>query len=116
MNLWNFPPTDPNVPNMVWASGNQDSGLTNGKKGPETYPTFQADNGVVGRCAGLVTRSTGTFGAMVGMPLAAGNLFIGKFDMTNAVNKPLEATQFGTCSIIAYRPAWLLSLCSGENS
>ncbi len=89
-------PTDPNVPNMVWASGNQGFGLTNGKKGPETYPTFQADNGVVGRCAGLVTRSTGTFGAMVGMPLAAGNLFIGKFDMTNAVNKPLEATQFGT--------------------
>ena len=89
-------PTDPNVVNMVWASGNLGFGLTNGNKGPDTYPTYQADNGVVGRCAGLVTRSTGTFGAMVGMPLAAGNLFIGKFDMTNAVNKPLEATQFGT--------------------
>lgn len=89
-------PTDPTIINMIWASGNQGFGLTNGKKGPETYPTYQADNGVVGRCAGLVTRSTGTFGSMVGMPLAAGNLFIGKFDMTNAVNKPLEATQFGT--------------------
>ena len=89
-------PTDPTIINMIWASGNQGFALTNGKKGPETYPTYQADNGVVGRCAGLVTRSTGTFGSMVGMPLAAGNLFIGKFDMTNAVNKPLEATQFGT--------------------
>ena len=43
----------------------------------------------------MVTRSTGPFGQMVKMPIASGNLFLGHFDITNAVNKPLEATKFG---------------------
>ncbi len=33
---------------------------------------------------------------MVGMPIAAGNLFIGSFDMLNAITNPLSATRFGT--------------------
>ncbi len=44
----------------------------------------------------LVTRSTGDFGKRVGKPIAAGNLFMGKFDMTNALKYPLLATNFGT--------------------
>lgn len=94
--FYELSPTDPNKINMVWASGNQGFALTNGSNGPSTYPTFQSDEGLVGKCAGLITRSTGTFGAMVGLPLAAGNLFIGAFDIENAVQKPLEATHFGT--------------------
>ena len=44
----------------------------------------------------MVTRSTGAWGAMVNKPIAAGNLFIGKFNVTIAVATPLKATQFGT--------------------
>lgn len=80
---------------MVWASGNAGFAMTNGKNPPDTYPTFQTEDGYVGKCAGMVTRSTGTFGAMVKKPLAAGNLFIGKFNVTIAVATPLKATQFG---------------------
>lgn len=79
----------------VWASGNSGFALTNGTKGPDTYPTFQVDNGYMGRCVCLVTRSTGTWGAMVDKPIAAGNLFIGKFITNIAVAHPRQATQFG---------------------
>lgn len=43
----------------------------------------------------LVTRSTGGFGGMVGMPIAAGNIFQGEFDLGNAISAPREATKFG---------------------
>ena len=43
----------------------------------------------------LVTRTTGGFGTMVGMPIAAGNIFQGFFDISMAVAKPREATKFG---------------------
>lgn len=88
-------PDGPQKVNMVWASGNQGFAIANGANGPKTYPTFQTDNGFVGKCAELVTRSTGPLGSMVGMPLAAGNLFIGTFEAENAVQRPLEATHFG---------------------
>lgn len=40
-------------------------------------------------------KNTGSFGAGVNMPIAAGNLFIGKFDVSNALADALRATQFG---------------------
>lgn len=43
----------------------------------------------------LVTRSTGGFGAQVKMPIAAGNIFQGEFDLGSAVFQPREATRFG---------------------
>lgn len=48
-----------------------------------------------GKCLSLVTRSTGFFGSIMGMPIAAGNLFIGSFDVGNAMSNPLKATKFG---------------------
>ena len=39
--------------------------------------------------------ATGFFGGLVGMPIAAGNLFIGSFDVNNAMSNPLQATKFG---------------------
>ena len=80
---------------MFWASGNPGFAMTNGTAGPESYPTFQAKEGYIGKCVELVTRSTGPWGAMVKKPLAAGNLFMGKFNVTIAVATPLKATQFG---------------------
>ncbi|MGL4851981.1 MAG: PCMD domain-containing protein [Phocaeicola sp.] len=83
---------------MEWASGNPGFRLTGVAK-PENkgtdYPTFQEEGGVVGKCAKLVTRSTGFFGSIAGMPIAAGNLFIGTFDVSSALKDPLKATQFG---------------------
>lgn len=81
---------------LTWASGNPGFALTLKGTTPNTFPTFQSENGWTGKCVEMITRSTGSFGEGVKKPLAAGNLFLGKFDMNNAVNKPLESTQFGT--------------------
>lgn len=81
---------------LVWASANSSYALTLQASKPNTFPTYQGDDGIDGKCAVLVTRSTGSFGARVGKPMAAGNLFIGVFDGTNALKNPLQATHFGT--------------------
>ena len=43
----------------------------------------------------METRDTGSFGAMVKMYIAAGNLFIGIFEVGNALTDPRKATNFG---------------------
>lgn len=81
---------------LEWSSGNQGFALTaSGKYKPEDFPTTVSPNGRNGYCAQLVTRKTGDLGGMVGMPIAAGNLFIGNFDVGNALGDALSATQFG---------------------
>jgi len=42
-------------------------------------------------CLSLVTRSTGFFGQIAGMPIAAGNLFIGSFDVSTVLATPVMA-------------------------
>lgn len=81
---------------MTWASANAAFALTMQGSTPNTFPTYQIDEGKSGKCVALTTRYTGTFGAGMRKPLAAGNLFIGEFAMANALAKPLEATHFGT--------------------
>ncbi len=80
---------------MEWASANKAYALTFQASTPNTFPTYQGEDGVSGYCAVLVTRSTGSYGQKLGKPIASGNLFIGKFDMTEAIARPLEATHFG---------------------
>ena len=80
---------------MEWASGNAGYAMTGVPKTADDYPTFQFANGKTGKCLSLVTRSTGFFGSIMGMPIAAGNLFIGSFDVGNAMSNPLKATKFG---------------------
>ena len=80
---------------MQWASGNGGYSITGAGKKPSDYPTVQSTGGVTGMCAKLETRSTGFFGTTVGMPIAAGNLFIGQFNVIDAVNNALAATRFG---------------------
>ena len=82
-------------PIMQWASGNGGFSLTGAGKKPSDFPTSQSIGGVTGMCAKLVTKSTGWFGGTVGMPIAAGNLFIGLFDTKSAISDALGATQFG---------------------
>ena len=80
---------------MEWASANKAFALTFQGSTPNTFPTYQGDDGIDGHCAVLVTRSTGNYGQRLGKPIASGNLFLGTFDVSEAVTKPLEATHFG---------------------
>lgn len=80
----------------IWASGNSGFALTGVGRNPQDYPTVSIENGIDGsRAVKLETKSTGQFGETVKMPIAAGNLFLGSFDVNNAVQKPLKATRFG---------------------
>jgi hypothetical protein len=78
---------------MEWASGNIGFAITGAARTPDDYPTVQADQGYRGKCARLMTRSTGALGAAFKMPIAAGNLFIGTFQLD--LSNPLKATRFG---------------------
>lgn len=80
---------------MDWSSGNGGFAFTDMSAPRENYPTMSSNDGYKGKCAMLVTRSTGKFGADVGMPIAAGNLFMGTFDLLSAITDPLKATKFG---------------------
>jgi hypothetical protein len=81
----------------VWASGNSGFALTAGTATAEKYPTSATVTGGYLGTSGvkLTTCSTGGLGALVKKPIAAGNLFLGYFDPSIALTKPLEATQFG---------------------
>lgn len=83
---------------ISWDSGNQGFALTlaltGGAEGPESYPTYQIDNGKEGKAARLITKSTGSLGATFGAPMAAGNLFLGKFDEVN-LEDAREGVHFG---------------------
>lgn len=81
--------------NIDWGSGNAGAMITLLASHPSysDYPTSQADNGVVGKCAKLTTISTGSLGAMFGAPIAAGNLFLGSFTV-NMMDMP-SSTHFG---------------------
>lgn len=80
---------------LTWASGNPGYALTGMGTNPESFPTFQSDEGYIGKCVQMVTRRTGAFGEMAKKPLAAGNIFIGRFVTATAMSRPLESTQFG---------------------
>lgn len=80
---------------VEWASGNAGYAIIATDKQPEEYPTAINGNGYEGKCVVLQTISTGEAGMVVNMPIAAGNLFLGHFDATNAITQPMESTQFG---------------------
>ena len=78
-----------------WASSNEGYKMTGQAKSPEDFPTSVDKQGFSYNCVKLKTCDTGSLGAGVGMPIAAGSIFIGKFQGENAMSKPLEATRFG---------------------
>lgn len=80
---------------MTWASGNPGYALTGAQGEADSYPTYQWDDGYQGKCLALTTRRTGRMGNSVNMPLASGNLFIGTFDVVNALQNALTSTLFG---------------------
>lgn len=82
-----------------WATGNPGFVLAKSSAKPDEYPTVPVaaeDGGYNGHAAlRLTTCDTGGFGKMVGMPLAAGNIFLGEFDVANALKDAMQATRFG---------------------
>lgn len=78
-----------------WNSGNPGFCLAS-SAGPDGYPTVCIEEGYKGRCVKLTTRYAGSFGKAAGMPIAPGNLFVGTFNVQQALKAPLAATRFGT--------------------
>lgn len=82
---------------MDWASGNPGYALTGtpDSQTPTGFPTVSSDGGKEGKCLKLETKSTGPFGEGMNMPIAAGNLFMGEFNVLSALSNALKATRFG---------------------
>ena len=78
-----------------WATGNYGFYVANSNSAPNDYPTFVLENGYDGHGVQFVTRYAGSLGAGIGKPIAAGNLFLGKFNIISAILQPLKATEFG---------------------
>lgn len=80
-----------------WDSGNSGFSISLSSAQPDEYPTVSDPNGFVGSCVRLTTRDTGPFGRMAGKRIAAGNLFLGSFDVRLALKRDstLKATRFG---------------------
>ena len=70
---------------LNWASGNAGFAMT-GKatKDRASFPTSSIADGKIGKGVKLETKETGSFGSGFGMPIAAGNLFMGTFDVWSA--------------------------------
>lgn len=79
----------------LWANGNPGFMLTHYDAAPDEYPTSVTDEGRTGHAIRLVTRSTGALGEMFGKPIAAGNFFMGEFDLESAIMNSLASTHFG---------------------
>lgn len=80
----------------LWVTGNSGFALSRSSALPDEYPTVPSDTvALSGKAVKLETKNTGSFGAMVKMPIAAGNLFLGTFDTQSALKDPMKATQFG---------------------
>ena len=78
-----------------WATGNPGFYMSRSSAKPDQYPSVPVEQGYDGACVKLTTSDTDQFGAMAKMPIAAGNLFIGKFDASQALKDAMKATQFG---------------------
>lgn len=111
---YDFYETDDNGESLMkWATGNPGYNLCGvavrdamSKYGNESYiphiyeffptvPIFTDESQTTVDYIRLQTRSTGAFGSMMKMPIAAGNIFQGVFEMSLAVSNPRGATKFG---------------------
>lgn len=79
----------------MWASGNAGFQMAKPKAAAEDYPTVPDPNGYEGSCVKLTTRDTGSWGKNFKKPIAAGNLFLGKFNSQYALTQTLKTTEMG---------------------
>lgn len=91
-------PDGTGIYNNFWTSGNGGFKLTGMAESYTDYPTaFVKEGRNDSYCAKLVTRDAGIFGIHTRpmMPIAAGNLFVGDFNVNYAMQAPRAATRFG---------------------
>ncbi len=79
----------------IWATGNIGYQISNSNTEPLNYPTAPDNESYDGKGVKLTTCRTSKLADMVKKPIAAGNLFIGQFDPTNALQDAMSATKFG---------------------
>lgn len=91
----------------IWATGNSGFKMSNSSSKPEKYPTVMIENGHRGKGVQLTTRRTSWLADAVKKPIAAGNLFIGQFDATDAPIDAMKATKFGHPFCFSAKPAKL---------
>lgn len=96
--------TDENAVNGIfggseatWKNGNPGFKLSKSSAKPMEYPSTPVIGGGPdgSDCVKLETMGTGAFGNMVNMRMAAGSMFLGEFDVANALKDALKATRFG---------------------
>lgn len=94
--VWREPQDDGTLLDL-WATGNGGFAISRSSAKPDEYPSVPEPNGYDGAAVKLTTRDTGAFGKLKNMRIAAGNLFIGRFDVTSAImpGGALKATLFG---------------------
>lgn len=78
-----------------WATANPGYRISMSTAQPMDYPTTPLVNGYDGSAVCLMTRDTGPFGRMANKRLAAGNMFLGTFDIRIAMSDHWHATRFG---------------------
>jgi hypothetical protein len=86
---------DDGAKNEIWASGNAGFLMAKSKAPAEDYPTVPDPNGYEGSSVRLITRDTGSWGKTFKKPIAAGNLFLGKFNSKFALTQTLKTTEMG---------------------
>ena len=78
-----------------WSTANAGYRISMSTAQPMDYPTTPLLQGYDGAGVCLRTCDTGPFGKMANKRLAAGNLFLGTFDIAIAMSDHLHATRFG---------------------
>ncbi|MCQ2203971.1 MAG: PCMD domain-containing protein [Bacteroidales bacterium] len=81
-----------------WCTANGGFGIAKSSSLPFDFPTYPCrgiENGPDTLGVALTTRLTGAFGKMMKMPLAAGNFFMGEFNIATALKNPRASTHFG---------------------
>ena len=91
----------------IWATGNSGFNISNPSAKPEEYPTVKIEDGYKGKGVKLTTKRTSKLADIVHKPIAAGNLFIGQFDATDALNDAMKATKFGRPFSFSAKPVKL---------
>ncbi len=92
----------------IWATGNSGFNISNPSAKPEKYPTVMIEDGYKGKGVKLTTQRTSKLADKVHKPIAAGNLFIGQFDATDALlGDAMKATKFGHPFSFSAKPAKL---------
>lgn len=87
--------TASNERDYCWATGNTGSALTKIDAKPEEFPVYSTPDGKVGRGVCLNTQSAGMMGEWMKKPIAAGSLFLGKFQIDYVLTDALKSTRFG---------------------